>query len=472
MGGDPEATQRRDHERGRSLRPLGGFSRKLATLLLGATLASCNSAGAVSGPSLTPPPEPAQESRPISSIAARPAELSGFYRGLERLERHRGGPLRIVQLGDSHTAGDFLTERLRELFQARFGNAGRGTMAVGLPYIGVRQVAVHIAQTGKWEYHNSLTRPDEGPYGITGFKASSRSAGASLTLQSLDPAGFDRVEIEVLYHDNGGFLDIEVDGKRERRLLTSGTTRLARVILDVPQGSRELRLVAADRRPVELLSWTIERRTSGIVFDSLGVSSATISLASHWSPEYVVNELRHLSPALVILAYGTNEGFQEGFDPDKYRQTVADTLSLVRRGAPGAAILVVGPPDAQRLTSACGGRPGAGAQASCLANPNPNRAYSCEWSTPEPLAEVREIERRQAGAAGAVFWDWSVIMGGACAMHQWVVADPPLARGDHVHMTAAGYNRTAEALFHDLMDAYAAHHGAEFHRPPPRRSRP
>jgi lysophospholipase L1-like esterase len=469
MGGHSEGSSGHVRGRGRTLRKPNAFRQSAAALLLGLIVSSCNAGAAA--PVSTPDPSTAdgEEGRTALTLD-RPADLAAFFRALDRLEQHQGGPVHIVQLGDSHTAGDVMTGRLRQLFQERFGDGGRGMMAVGLPYNGVRQVEVHITQTGKWDYHNSLTHPDDGPYGISAFKATSRAAGASLTLEAIDPAGFDHVEIEVLHHANGGFLDIEVDGIRQRRLLTNGSLRLNRVSIDVPPHSHQLRLIAVDRRSVELLSWSIERRGPGIVFDSLGVSSATIGLPAHWTPEFVIEELRHLNPALVILAYGTNEAFQADFDPLKYGQTVSDTLALVRRGAPGASILIVGPPDAQRLTSAC--RQGNGAEARCLVHPDPNRAYSCEWETPGPLVVVRSIEQRLAQRDGAVFWDWSAIMGGACAMDRWVTSDPPLARGDHVHMTLAGYDRTADALFHDLMEAYAAHREAEAHRPPAAARRP
>ena len=466
MGGNPKGPGDNARERGGPLNSPKAFRQGAAALLLGLIVSSCTSGAAAP----IAPQESQTEPGRTSLILDRPTDLAAFFRALDRLQHHQGGPVHILQLGDSHTAGDVMTGHLRQLFQARFGDAGRGMMAVGLPYNGVRQVEVHITQTGKWDYHNSLTHPDDGPYGISGFKATSRTAGASLTLESQDPAGFDRVDVEVLQHSLGGFLDIEVDGIRQRRLPTNGSLRLNRISIDVPAHSHQLRLIAADRRSVELLSWSIERRTPGIVFDSLGVSSATIGLVAHWSPEIVVDELRHLNPALIILAYGTNEGFQAEFDPLKYGDTVAETLALMRRGAPGASIMIMGPPDAQRLTSAC--RPGSGAEARCVVHPDPNRAYSCEWETPGPLTVVRSIERRTAGSAGAVFWDWSTIMGGACAMDQWVTADPPLARGDHVHMTLAGYDRTADALFRDLMEAFMAHLNTEARRPTVRKQRP
>ena len=45
-------------------------------------------------------------------------------------------PVHIVQIGDSHTAGDVLTGAWRDLLQTRYGNGGRGVLAAGRPWLG------------------------------------------------------------------------------------------------------------------------------------------------------------------------------------------------------------------------------------------------------------------------------------------------------------------------------------------------
>jgi lysophospholipase L1-like esterase len=478
LGQDPTATGSGARERGQPLRARAGIA---ALGLLAFLLTACGHPGVASSPqsaprsalAVTPARGEMVAALAAEPVADRPAPLGALFRALERLEQHDGAPVRILQLGDSHTAGDYFTGELRALFQQRFGNAGRGTMAAGLPYKGVRQLEVHIAQTGRWTYHNSFAHPEEGPYGISAFSAESRSAGAALTLEAVDPEGFDRVEVELLRQPKGGVLDIEVDEKRLRRVATDGAQHLLRIALTVPAGSHSLRLRAADRRPLRILSWTIERRARGAIVDALGVSGATIGLVSKWSPEIVADELRHLNPALVILAYGTNEGFLDDFDEGKYRQTAAETLGFLRRAAPAASILVVGPPDGQHLVPAsCYSRRGVGAEASCLRDAGAARGSGCAWVTPAPLATVREIERQEAARVGAAFWDWAAIMGGECAMHQWGLVDPPLGRADHIHMTAAGYATSADALFREIMAAYDSYRASEPRRPPPKRTRP
>src|SRR5690606_23466976 len=62
----------------------------------------------------------------------RPFALARFFEALARLETGQAdGPVRIVQLGDSHTAADVLTGTARRALQERFRDGGRGFVAVG-----------------------------------------------------------------------------------------------------------------------------------------------------------------------------------------------------------------------------------------------------------------------------------------------------------------------------------------------------
>ncbi|EHN71843.1 hypothetical protein SMCF_8746, partial [Streptomyces coelicoflavus ZG0656] len=53
--------------------------------------------------------------------------LEGLFQALEATEAGgRDRPVHILQVGDSHTAGDRITGAVRARWQARFGVGGRG----------------------------------------------------------------------------------------------------------------------------------------------------------------------------------------------------------------------------------------------------------------------------------------------------------------------------------------------------------
>src|SRR5947207_12055989 len=78
-----------------------------------------------------------------------PASLEKFFAALDGLEEKRAtAPVRIVQIGDSHTANDAFSGRMREALQRRFGSAGRGWLPAGIPFKYYQPRLVTVTETG------------------------------------------------------------------------------------------------------------------------------------------------------------------------------------------------------------------------------------------------------------------------------------------------------------------------------------
>jgi lysophospholipase L1-like esterase len=394
------------------------------------------------------PPEAPEQ---VAALARAPAELAGFYRALQRLEAHQQDHVHILQLGDSHTAGDVFSGRLRKQFQDRFGDAGRGFMPPGLAFEGLRQQEVKVTQSGRWQIDNSLRLAEGGPYGITGFTALSAAAGARMAVAPTGPAGFDIGVVDYLQRPGGGVFDVFVDGKQVSHVSVAGPAgRPQHLLIGAPTGSGELAVVA--KTPgIAFTGWAIERRNRGVLYESHGVVSATASLFQRWSPEIVRRDIEGLQPALIVLAYGTNEGFSVEFDEQAYAATFAELLNELKHMAPQASILIIAPPNGQRVDPDCPKRK--------------TDAMACRWTTPSALAMVRTIQRNAAIANGAAYWDWSTMMAGPGGIDRWVRLEPPLARQDHVHFTLEGYELAADALFGRIMDGYTAYLSETAKRP-------
>jgi lysophospholipase L1-like esterase len=422
----------------------------------GLALALACFAGAV-GPAAVAAAEPATRPRPDRSEVPRlsfAAGLRGFFAAIDVLERHQAlHPLRILQIGDSHTAGDYLSGRLRERLQARFGGAGRGWLPSGIPFKSYRPELVTVTESG-WRHLGASDAAQE-PMGTDVTIAQSAAVGAHMTLTSTEAAGFNRFGLELLARPNGGSLSVRIDQRKPIIVPTEAATlRLKRIEMDTPNGARTVEVSARDREPVDLLGWTIERRRPGIIYENHGTIGATISLIGKMNRSAVAFELADRRPALIIVAFGTNEGFDDNLDLRAYAANFSDAVGALRRRAPEASILILGPPDGDRLDKSCAARSGKDAAAApgCVAAPH--AVELCAWHPPANLAAVRQIQKRVAGQHGWAFWDWAQAMGGACSMNRLAHLDPPLAAADHVHLTRAGYAAAADTLFHDLMSAY------------------
>jgi len=389
-----------------------------------------------------------------SGRAAEPERLAGaeklrpFFQAMAALEKHRTrGPIRILQVGDSHTANDSFSGQMRERLQSRFGAAGRGWLPAGVPYKYFQPRLVSVTESG-WRHLRPSTPGEKPPLGLDAVVSKATEADARMSLGSSEADGFDRVAIEFVARPGGEPLTIQVDENPPVRIATAAPkvgVRRSEVLL--PKPAHQLQLVAPGAPVLELLGWAVERRRSGIIYENHGSIGATVRLLEKLDPAAVSFELADRKPALIAIAFGTNEGFRDDIDLTDYAARYRAAVSALAKRARGAAILVLGPPDGNRRPAECSGD--AGCNASAQANGD-----SCAWTVPPRLAEIRTVQRRAALRQGWAFWDWSAAMGGACGMHRGLAEVAALAMPDHVHLSKTGYALTADRLFADLMRAY------------------
>jgi lysophospholipase L1-like esterase len=369
-----------------------------------------------------------------------PEALAPFFAALD--DRTARQPVRVLQIGDSHTANDSLSGGMRQRFQARFGAAGRGWLPAGVPYKYYRPQLVSVSETG-WKHVKPKDRAGVA-LGLDAVGAESEPRDALMTIASTEPEGFDRFAVEYLTQPNGSAFTVSVDGAAPVRVSTaSAATAITRFNPKLNRAAQQVELRAEGRPPVVLLGWDVERQTPGVIYENHGTIGATVGLLAQMTPEAVSSELADRRPALLIVAFGTNEGFNDDLDLTGHADRFAENIQALRRAARGVPVLILGPPDGNRLSHGCTAVP--------CGDSDP-----CAWREPTKLGLVRDIERRVATENGWAYWDWFDAMGGICSIDRMSRATPPLAMPDHVHLSAPGYEAMADLLFGDLMRAYEA----------------
>ncbi|HLO75034.1 MAG TPA: hypothetical protein VK196_01090, partial [Magnetospirillum sp.] len=168
--------------------------------------------------------------------------LDSFFQALSDLEAGRLDTVTVVQIGDSHTANDRFSGRIRELMQARFGNAGRGMLAPGNPYNGFRPTQVTVTSRG-WRPIPSWPGKPGTPIGLTGFQAQADRPGDVMAVEPKDDSRFDVLGVGILRQPGGGTLVVRADGVEVARIATAGAeTSTAQMRLDLDHPTRRLEL--------------------------------------------------------------------------------------------------------------------------------------------------------------------------------------------------------------------------------------
>ena len=369
--------------------------------------------------------------------------LAPAFLKLETADGTGEGRLHILQIGDSHTAGDQISGQVRSRMQARFGRGGRGILPPGLPYTGYAPRQVSVAATGaRYLPAPLIAGGTRVPMGLAGGRGR-LEAGDHLSL-IVDPgvplttlgvcgqAGPDRGTLQIVPEIG---LPQSINFRRD----TAGPLCAA---VALSPGDASLTLVAADAPVVldDVRLWG----EGGLSLSNLGVVGSTLMDLEGREASTVEAQLRADPPDLILLAYGTNEGFDDHFDPLVYEQVLRGRIAWLRQVAPEATLMIIGAPAGLRRGQLAAG---------------PQRwAQSCdsegEWQTPPGLALVRDVQRRVSEDLGVAFWDWYGRMGGACSADRLAGMDEPLMRGDRVHFTSTGAEWIGDLLAEDLMATY------------------
>jgi lysophospholipase L1-like esterase len=422
--------------------------------------------------------------------------LAPLFAKLADLRADAPRTVHILQIGDSHSAGDSITGPWRAALQARFGSGGRGVLPPGKPFDGFLPHGVHVDQSPGWVAENTFRTPPESPdaFGISGYRLTAMIPGAQIMLTAEPQEAFRQLTVCAEMRPGAGGYTISVGAVSAHVVLDAPDPRIdcQSVTADTPQMQA---ILVTDTGPVTLTSWGSFSGAGGIAVSNLGVVGAELKHFARTDDQALSEEFRAYHPDLIVLEFGTNDGFVSHFSAATFESRLREQIRRVRRLSGDVPVLVIGAPDAETRradlqnneddfvpmparsdtppgvllpdlsASAPTGQesPDEAVIAAIAQRAEDEAAPSVErtanWFSPPALAQVRAIERRVALESGAAFWDWGGSMGGPGAADRWANTTPPLTRADHVHTTTAGGAAVAamlEADFERALFAYRA----------------
>lgn len=367
--------------------------------------------------------------------------LVPFWKALANVEEgRRRDPVRVLWLGDSHTAADFMTGTVRQELQKGHGASGPGFVRVGVPHY--RHDAARIEVGGKWR--RSPQQPSrrstvlDGVFGLCGMRAVPEpNAFATLRVQGGALKAEAPLRWTLVYRAPGAAaLQVQL-GERRARLegvgsgTQPGTSELGEFLsaegapirhfaMDGRAGD-ELRIEHGAGAP-EVFGIYADPLEPGVILDTCGIDGARVATLLAWDAEAWQSEVKARRPDLVVLAFGTNEAF-DGGSVDRYRTEYRQVVERLRTAVPELPCWVVGPPDA---------RDGSGRAA-------------------ERVVAITDVQRRAAAELGCGFVSARELMGGDGSFSAWRQASPPLAAADGVHLSGEGYRKLGAELARALL---------------------
>lgn len=362
---------------------------------------------------------------PAPQTPAASAELTNYgswqpvwLDKLQRLNRGENVKFRILQIGDSHTAGDHFTDTLRRRLQEKWGDGGLGWV---YPHTVSGQRNAQVLHGGSgWQLLSS--RKDRAEFPLGGILARSGSGG-SITVSPRKPAaGEQRITLTARPVFANHSLTVTGAGGGTAATLPNlggGNWQYFSFNAALPISYRAQ---AGDIWEIGHIN--IENDRPGVVVSAMGINGAQLSQWQGWRSGWQ-EDMSATQADLVILAYGTNEAFNNRIDIPQTREAWSQIIRQIREALPGSGILIIGAPESLR-----------GRQGTC-------------GTRPAPLDAVQQMQREVAEQEQIFYWSWQDAMGGPCSMKNWI--GQGLGARDGVHFTAQGYLKAAEELADDII---------------------
>lgn len=344
---------------------------------------------------------------------------------MERLLALRSGGqdvVSILHIGDSHIQAGYLTARSRELFQAEFGDAGRGLITPHKLVGGNEPPNYAITTNQKFDSAKATSKDNGGYESLTGSVVSFWGAKPELTIWS--KSKFDAVT--VLHANKAPLLADTTLMDFDSYCVAQNTKRSTRLVLKESVDTLKLSgVVSEEFDDPTYFGFVLESGEPGVLYHELGVNSAAFEHIEK-NTSITTGGAEMLYPDLIIISLGTNNCYGRGYRTKHFYNVAERFVQKVAKEYPEAVLLITTPMES------CKRQRGARV-------PNEN------------IADVAKVLKEVAVANGVAYWDMYAATGGRGSNAKW--ASKGLFSRDRIHLTQSGYTLQGE-LFYQAFARY------------------
>ena len=358
-------------------------------------------------------------------------DSSDFIRLYAKLDSFATGKrdrITIAHVGGSHVQGGTWSNTLLKGMNEEFKPDGGGYFIFPYKYAKTNSPPFSTSFTsGKWMKCRCVGKEFCLPLGMCGMSVNSNDSANTFGFGLTDRAlmkGFNSVKI---YHNFNPSFQFSVSSSYSLAVNRTDKKEQGYTLFEFDQlvdtlSFDMLRLDTLQKDFILYGFYAETARSKRIGLSALGANGAQSS--SFLRCTYFTEQLRSLSPDLVILSLGVNDTQSKGFEKEDYIEHYDSLIAKVREASPGVAILLTTTTD------------------NFIRRKTPNK---------RPM-QAREAMFDLMRKHGVAIWDLYTLMGGYKSMMKWTKAG--VGSRDRVHFSPKGYTIVGNMMSDALLTSY------------------
>jgi hypothetical protein len=264
-------------------------------------------------------------------VIDRPGTLVPFFERLYRLSTGDSPTLHIVHFGDSHTASDDLDRRASRSLPEPLRQRRRGLLDGGNPF---KAIAASTCAAAPAKAGNPPVCAPAKATACSDWAASVFPPNAPAKPSTWMPTA-PRSSSTICSSPAAAAWLFPITAQTVNETSTEGPFAPGFLEYATAPGHHRFEVRTLEPAPVRLFGWVTEN-PKGITYESMGINGAEAGLIQRWDEPMHAAYFKRRDPALIVLAYGTNEASDSKWTEAGYLEVILrDPAAAAARGAGG-----------------------------------------------------------------------------------------------------------------------------------------